>query len=208
MKNILLAIILLGLIFPSCNDDYYTDGGLANGELNMTTYDFIKSRPDMFEKLLWVIDQNNLKDEINKEGTTFFPPKDESIVAYLDLKKLESVQLEKLPPEEVDTLGMTLEMYMFPYEIMRDDLSPKMKEYVSLSDDLMGITLKVEPYKEIPGFGPSTVILSGPPRVKPESPAAVRSNAEVATSDLESTNGAIHVLRHTGHIFGFITEIL
>jgi len=203
MKNILLAIILLGLIFPSCNDDYYTDGGLADGKLNMTTYDFIKSRPDMFEKLIWIIDQNNLKDEINKEGTTFFPPKDESIVSYLERKQLESVQLDKLPPEEVDTLGMTLEMYMFPYEIMRDDLSPKMKEYVSVSDHLMGITLKIEPYNEIPGFGPSTVILSGPARYNPGSSQGIRDNAEVATSDLESTNGAIHVLRKTGHIFGF-----
>lgn len=203
MKNLLLAIILLALIFPSCNDDYYTDGGLADGELNMTTYDFIKSRPDMFEKLIWVIDQNNLKDEINKEGTTLFTPKDESIVAYLERRQLESVQLDKLPPEEVDTLGMTLEMYMFPYEIMRDDLSPKMKEYVSVSDHLMGITLKIEPYNEIPGFGPSTVILSGPARYNAGSSQGFRDNAEVATSNLESSNGVIHVLRQTGHIFGF-----
>jgi hypothetical protein len=203
MKNLLFAVILLGFIFPSCNDDYYADGGLADGKLNMTTYDFIKSRPDMFEKLIWIIDQNNLKETINKEGSTFFPPKDESIVAYLERKQLESVQLDKLPQVEIDTLGMTLEMYMFPYVIMRDDLSPKMKEYVSISDHLMGITLKIEPYNEIPGFGPSTVILSGPLRFNPGSSQGIRANAEVATSNLESANGAIHVLRHTGHIFGF-----
>lgn len=203
MRNLLLAIIFLGLIFPSCNDDYFTDGGLADGELNMTTYDFIKSRPDMFEKLIWVIDQNNLKEQINKDGTTFFPPKDQSIEEYLEKRDQESVQLDKLPQTEIDTLGMKLKMYMFPYVIMRDDLSPKMKEYVSVSDDLMGVTLKIEPYNEIPGFGPSTVILSGPAVIKEGGTIAIRNNAEVATSDLESTNGAVHVLRHTGHIFGF-----
>lgn len=203
MKNLLFAIILLGIILPSCNDDYFIDGGLANGKLNMTTYDFIKSRPDMFEKLLWVIDQNDLKDEVNKEGTTCFLPKDASIVSYLERKQLESVQLDKLPRAEIDTLGMTLRMYMFPYKIMRDDMSQKLKEYVSLSDHSMGITLKVEPYNEIPGFGPSTVILSGPLKLNSGSTQAIRDNAEVATSDLESLNGAIHVLRETGHIFGF-----
>lgn len=202
MRNLFIAFILLVAFLSSCSDDYYTDGGLADGKLNMTTYDFIKSRPDMFEKLVWVIDQNNLKDEINKEGTTFFPPKDESIVAYLERKQLESVQLDKLPQGEIDTLGMRLEMYIFPYKIMREDLSQKIKDYVSVSDDLMGVSLKIEPYNEIPGFGPSTVILSGP-SFGFVGMGSFRRSAEVATSDLESSNGAIHVLRHTGHIFGF-----
>jgi len=204
MKNLIVALLFFVLIFPSCNEEYFLDGGLADGKLNMTTYDFIKSRPDMFEKLLWIIDENNLKEEINMEGSTFFPPKDESIVAYLDAHQLESVQLEKLPQEYIDTLGIYLGMYIFPFKIMRKDLSSSLKEYVSLSDDLMGINLKIDPYKEIPGFGPSSIILSGPVAENGSGNSVTyRESAEVATSDLESTNGVIHVLRWTGHIYGF-----
>lgn len=203
MRNIVIAIILLIIVLPSCEEDYYLDGGLASGELNMSTYDFVKSRPDMFEKLLWIIDQNNLKDDINKEGSTFFPPQDESIVEYLEARQLETVQLEKLPQAEIDTLAMNVKMYMFPFEVMRKDLKPTMKEYVSLSDDLMGITLFVQPFQEIPGFGPSTVVLTGPVREIEGSQTGIRRTANVATSDLQSTNGVVHVLKHTGHIFGF-----
>ncbi len=203
MKNVLIAIILLIIILPSCEEDYFLDGGLANGELNMSTYDFIKSRPDMFEKLLWIIDNNNLKDKINKEGSTFFPPQDGSIVAYLEARQVESVQLEKLPQAEIDTLAMNVELYLFPFEVMRKDLSTNMKEYVSINDNLMGITLFVQPYQEIPGFGPSHIILTGPVRPVKDSQTGIRRAAIVATSDLESTNGVVHVLKHTGHIFGF-----
>ena len=105
MKNIFLGLILLIIMLPSCQEEYFLDGGIAEGKLNMTTYDFIQSRPDMFEKLLWIIDDSNLQEEINREGNTFFPPKDQSIVDYLEANQLESVQLEKLPPEEKDKLG-------------------------------------------------------------------------------------------------------
>lgn len=203
MKKIFFIVAVSILFHSSCKEEYFKDGGLADGRLNMTTYDFIKSRPDLFEKLIWIIDKNDLKDQINKEGNTFFIPKDKSIEDYLQARDQETVQLDKLPQAEIDTLGIVLQMYLFPYKIMRKDLSQKMKEYVSISDELMGISLRIEPYKEIPGFGPSTVILSGPVRIQPDTFVKIRNNADVATSDLESNNGAIHVLRHTTHIFGF-----
>lgn len=205
MKNIFLGLVLLIILLPSCQEEYFLDGGIAEGKLNMTTYDFIQSRPDMFEKLLWIIDDSNLQEEINREGNTFFPPKDQSIVDYLEANQLESVQLEKLPQEEKDKLGEYLKKYIFPLKIMRKDMTGDMKEYIALSDDAMSIGLQIEPYKEIPGFGPSTVILSGDRQMLLPGGviATFTFNAFVATSDLETSNGAVHVLRETGHIFGF-----
>jgi hypothetical protein len=69
----------------------------------------------------------------------------------------------------------------------------------------MSIGLQIEPYKEIPGFGSSTVVLSGDRQMLlPGGVIGIFTfNAFVATSDLETSNGAVHVLRETGHIFGF-----
>lgn len=194
------------MITISCQKDYFEDGGLADAKLGVSTYDFIKSRPDQFEKIQWIIDHHNLQDLVNKSNTTFFIPESKSVETYLTIKEQETVQLDKLPDVYKDTLGMYIKKYMFDSKIMREDLSTKIEDVIALSGDTLGVSLMESYFKGVEGFGPKYLMLSSPLKEFVDENTGkkrtFRYNVTVKTSNLESTNGAVHVLE-PGHVFGF-----
>ena len=63
MKTILFLI--LGLFAISCQD-YYKDGGLVPTDpLKINSLEFIKSRPDLFDTTLMIIEKSGLADVIS-----------------------------------------------------------------------------------------------------------------------------------------------
>jgi len=78
-KYIALAFGFL-IALASCNkESYYHDSGRHNPKFDGTVYDFIKSRPDLFDTLLRVIDFADMQDVLKNEKITFFAPPDASI---------------------------------------------------------------------------------------------------------------------------------
>lgn len=85
MKNIKTSISLLFfisiMVLVSCKKDAYVieDGGIANDNTDLSTYDYLKSHQyHYFDTLIMIIDHFNLKDTINNAGT-FFAPTDYSL---------------------------------------------------------------------------------------------------------------------------------
>ncbi|MCF3107926.1 fasciclin domain-containing protein [Niabella sp. CC-SYL272] len=124
MKRVLIiTIICTGLILlASCKrDDYLTGGSLHNPKFDMTTYDFLKNRPDgLFDTLVSLIDKAGLKDLLNKNNITFFAPTDYSILKYLDSRTKQEQKINENRKWTLDS--------MIKYELTK--FSDSLKTYI------------------------------------------------------------------------------
>lgn len=213
-KNLnIMAIILV--LFTSglmgCQEEYFFDGGLSEGKLNMSTYDYLASNPRYFDTLVWVIDQYNLKDQINAENSTLFAPQDDAFSLFFD--KLEVAgfldpvpkSLEELPLAIKDTLGLLVKKYMVPEVIMREDIPVEGKvDAVNGNGEAVSVFYLSNPRGGIAGFGSKDVIYSAPVVIPNSNGELVEQErfTVMSTTDLESTNGAVHVIR-VSFTFGF-----
>jgi hypothetical protein len=92
MNNMLLKLfsgcLLLTLAFTACKkDDITGDVQDVNIYKDKTTYEFLNSHPS-FDTLVQMIDAAGLKDKINAQGASFFPPTDWTIYNYLSARTL------------------------------------------------------------------------------------------------------------------------
>jgi hypothetical protein len=129
----LAAVVLYS--FSSCKKNYAVDGGKSKAEVNMTTYDWLKS-DTLFSSLVHLIDRAGLKDSINAE-CTFFATTNYGVDEYLKvMKQLRTIELgdenitytlDSIPLWRLDSL----KTYIFHGKITRDDMTVKGKYYVS-----------------------------------------------------------------------------
>ncbi|MGL5682957.1 MAG: hypothetical protein ACRDDZ_07870 [Marinifilaceae bacterium] len=132
MKKLLfLVLIALGV---SCGDDYLIDGGVADPNVYVSTYDFLKSKP-LFDTLVIAIDRAGLKDDVNKAGT-FYAPTNYCFKNYVD-KELTyrrgfdpeaQYSFDSIP---VQVLKDSIQMYMFNERLTREDLVKEGEVYTS-----------------------------------------------------------------------------
>lgn len=89
LKNIkkILALLVLPLVFTSCElfglnfqDSYKYDyeAGMPDNRVNMSTYDFIVSRPDIFSLLKDAIDYAGVEMEFKRSDVTYLLPTDKA----------------------------------------------------------------------------------------------------------------------------------
>ena len=208
LNIIAIALVLLAGSLMSCQEDYYFDGGLSEGKLNVTTYDFLVEKQRYFDTLLWVIDENNLKDLVNAENSTFFAPQNGAFKLFIDKLELDPVpkSLDELPASVKDTLGLLLKKYMISEEVMRADIPEKGKiETTNANGEIVSVFFATSPRGGIPGFGPSSVVYSAPvliPNINTGVPEEQERFSIMSTTDLESTNGVVHVVS-VSYTFGF-----
>lgn len=206
-----ITLVLLTSCLMGCQEEYFFDGGVSEGKLNMTTYDFLASKPRYFDTLVWVIDEYNLKDQVNAENSTFFAPQNDAFSLFFD--KLEVAgfldpvpkSLEQLPLSIKDTLGLLVKKYMVPEVIMREDIPVKGKlETQNGNGEAVSIFYQTNPRGGIPGFGSKDVIYSAPVVIPNANGELVEQErfTVMSTTDLESTNGAVHVIS-VSFTFGF-----
>jgi hypothetical protein len=128
---ILLNISFVLLFFSACKKDAVINGGLSSPNINMTTYDYIKSNPrNLFDTTLRVIDRAGMKDIINAAGT-FFLPTDYVIGNYITLKQTEirkkderlNFTLDSLLKFTPQMLRDSMGIYCFKERLTRDKLS-------------------------------------------------------------------------------------
>lgn len=139
IQHIPLVMMIFSLLIVSCSKDEIVDEGLSSAEVNMSTYDFLKSHSrQMFDTTLLIIDKAGMKDLINSSGT-FFVPNDYAIENYLSLKQAEvrrtderkNFTLDSLLNYSPQMLRDSMGMYFFPEKITRDVLSRNGTEYQS-----------------------------------------------------------------------------
>ncbi len=208
-RNILiLALVALLGWTTSCQEDYYFDGGISSGELGVSTYDFLASRPKSFDTLLWVIDYHDLKGLVNQENSTFFAPQDDAFDQFFDKLEMDPVpnSLEELPVAVKDTLGLLLRKYSIAQKVMREDVPTDSKlELSNANNEPVGVFFINNPRGGVPGYGPKILAYSAVVKVKSSINDEIVEQerfAGISTSNLESTNGAVHVVEN-GHTFGF-----
>src|SRR5690348_12052120 len=66
---ICIAIVTVVTVY-SCKKDYVIGGSLYNPKVDMTTYDYLKTKK-LFDTLIIMVDRMGLKDEVNASGTVF-----------------------------------------------------------------------------------------------------------------------------------------
>ena len=133
--SLVALLMLVGL--SACEKDALVDGGLSNENVNMTTYDFLKSHPkQMFDTTLMIIDKAGMKDLINSDGT-FFVPNDYAIANYLTQKQKEAradderknFTLDSLMKFTPQMLRDSMGIYFFKSRITRDKLTDAGTEF-------------------------------------------------------------------------------
>jgi len=136
MRNIKISILVVLVAFTSCKKNYVDDGGKSNPNVNMTTYDYLKS-DTLFADLVHLIDRAGLKETVNG-NITFFATTNYGIQNYLRaMKQRRAVELgtenftytlDSLPMVTLDSL----KTYMFDGKINRDQITVQGKLYNSL----------------------------------------------------------------------------
>nr|WP_294875830.1 fasciclin domain-containing protein [uncultured Pedobacter sp.] len=207
----ILTLFSFCLAFTACKkNDYIIGGDLHDPHVNMTTYDFLKTKP-LFDTLVVLIDKAGLKEEINGSNT-FFAPTDYSIKALLARRTLviqqkyqdENIKytLDSLPIPE---LRDSLRSHLFAGKINREQLSLENKVFKSLSGEDFSILLKevdsyTGPVTTKPQYLFLTKIRNGldPDPIPDDYPDEDRDIIElVQTSGILTTNGVLHVLNNT-----------
>lgn len=209
-----LVGLLLGLGYMSCSDDYLEDGGTHNPYYGGTIWEFLQSRPDCFGDLVKIIEWTGMEGIFKDSTFTFFAPQDLSVKKTIDyVNRIRYVYEGKDSITDFRQIKPAvwkeyLLQYMIPGKYLLKDI-PQIdtsnmaayggQAYVSYSGRPMNVGVVYHDEKGVKYAGYRQLLYS-----------YVFSyvdydmmNAYVATSDIQPVNGAVHVIRFTGHAFGF-----
>jgi hypothetical protein len=138
------------ILFSSCKkDDYKNDGGTSNAYVDMTTYDFLKSKPQ-FDSLVKAIDRAGLQDAVNGD-ITFFVTTNYGVADYVAAKKNQKAieigdenidfGIKDIPSQE---LNDSLKTYMFEGKINRSDITLAGRLYNSLLGSIPNVQYMIK----------------------------------------------------------------
>jgi hypothetical protein len=136
-KTVAITAILLVSIW-SCKKSYTIGGSLFKAQVDMTTYDYLKTN-HLFDTLVIMIDAAGLKDELNQAGT-FFAVTNYTIRNYVNARAVVAqlaANNENLiytfDSLDLPSLKDSLRSYMFHDRITRDNIS-KLGELKTAND--------------------------------------------------------------------------
>lgn len=216
MKKIIILLCAAVAMFSACDEEYLIDGGVADPNVNMTTYDYLKSNP-MFDTLVVLIDKAGLKDKVNG-AVTFMAPTDYSILNYLnevtaDLRVTDPLAKYNLDDIPLDTLKK-LGSYIIEDKLIRNKLSKEGKEYPTLNGEKRKVSLEPrDNYGDYLSEKPEFVFFYKKVGARWDDYAETGLGTgerdkvvQVRTSGIISTNGVIHVLQGN-HVLFFYESI-
>ncbi len=204
-------LVLAGAVclLTGCQEDYFVNGGLESSQLGVSTYDFVASRPKEFDTLLWTIDRSGLKEVINQSNSTFFMPQDAAFKTFLEnrFRGEDDVptSLDNLPEAVADTLGILLRKYIVNQSVKWNDIPVKGGlELTNIENEPVRALFRESFRGGVEGFGPKTLEYSMKGKFDFDGQIIeINRSAAVSSSNLESTNGMIHVLSPLFHELGF-----
>lgn len=210
MKSI-IAIALVTVVFISgCSKDYFADGGTLNPDetatLGMSTMDYLKSRPEVFDTLTTLITLTGLESAVNANGSTFLAPKNYSIHNYFNLvfpdPEKRPKTLSGIPEEELEKITGILKNYIIPgKQIMRSGLGTAYSYDTTYGGTKARFNIVQDDYLGNVNMGARYIIFSL--NTGAAGGAEEYQSVQVETADLQATNGVVHVLAADSHIFGF-----
>ncbi|MBO9562011.1 MAG: hypothetical protein J7621_04525 [Niastella sp.] len=227
MKNIITALLILVTAgsLVSCNkDSYKNDGGTHNPKVNMTTYDFLKSKPQ-FSSLVHLIDRAGLKDAVNGNITFFATTNysvDEFVRARYNRRALElnneniKYTLDSLPLQEIKD---SIKMYMYTGDLGREKLTVDGKFYQNLLGNIPNVQFYIKlrrtqdygSYIDHVDYVNFTKVIGTRDETEPDYNSIPNKDRDMSydcqTSGIITTTGTIHVLSDFHRLF-FNTEAL
>lgn len=212
MKHTFLILVALLGLYSCSNDDYLVDGGLANQNVGMSTYDFLKSNKQL-DTLALLIAKAKMIDVVNAKSTTLFAANNLSIRNYVNaiLSKKRKIDpqatftINDIPEAELKEM---LGGYIFDEALDRSKLVKEGKVYRTHNGEerLLSLEPKADYKPQLDNF-PEYVYYTfkvgdvwDPTDEISDDKSEADIKTVVRTSNLISTNGVIHVLQGY-HIF-------
>ncbi len=213
MKRILILLAVVFALFACESDDYLNDGGGSDPNVDMTTYDFLKSHPEL-DTLALIIEKGGFIDAVNSSSTVF-APNNLSIKYYVEtiLAELREDDAEAeftVDDIPVDTLKKYLPGYIFDGVIRRDDLTAEGDIYTAIDGSERKLSLEeISTYDNQLSQSAEIVYYTfkNGDWDELEIPGDIQDDAiTVRTSNIQSTNGVVHVLQGGHTLFNYKTN--
>lgn len=221
IEHLLIAFVLIPVLMNYCTDDsYLIDGGTSNPNFDGTIMEFLQSRSpendpdnDYFSDLIRIIRLADMEDVIEKENITLFAPTNWSIrnsMNFLNRMWYQSGQdsVKNLAQIKPAVWKEFLSMYIIEDRYRLKDI-PQIdttaiaaypgQTYISYGGTPMNAGVVYGDANGVKYVGPRQIIYS---YIYDITISDMR-NAYVATSDIQPTNGVVHVIRFIDHDFGF-----
>jgi len=210
MKLIIAIALVSVVLITGCSKDYFADGGTLNPDetlnVNMSTMDYLKSRPEVFDTLTTLINLTGLEAAVNTSGSTFLAPKNYSIRNYFNLKYPDPEKKPKtfaeITEEDMDEIETILKNYIIPgKEIVRSELATTYSYENTYGDTKARFNIVRDDYLGNVNMGAKYIVFSL--NVGAPGGSEIYQSVQVETADLHATTGIVHVLTADTHIFGF-----
>lgn len=211
ISGIWLAFIAIAGFLTSCKKDYYRDSGLQNGIYAQSSLAVLEAQPFFFDSLVTIIHLAAMEDLVSDSTTTFFAPTDHSIYKAMSFINTEmhsqfedSLRLEDIPAEVWQKF---LSHYIFRGKYLLKDIPRRdptqLNVYPGMNLEswdgyIMNLGVLFSDYAGTKDVGPRRVTITDIGDLA--NPVNITVN--VATSDMQTNNGIIHVLADS-HDFGF-----
>ncbi|QTE23710.1 hypothetical protein [Polaribacter cellanae] len=210
MKNTWLIVIILVSLYACNSEEQMIDGGLSNGNVNLSTFDFLKSHKQL-DTLAILIEKAGMKNKVN-EQTTLFAANNASIKRYVNavLAKMRQTDPEAtftVNDIHIDTLKKYMGSYIFNGKIKRENMTKEGSILTAFNGDERRISLEpVENYTSYLESFPEYVYYTY--KVGNEWNDWDDENSDdesvlVRTSNITTINGVVHVLQGTHVLFNY-----
>lgn len=220
MKLFKYIIGALSILFflASCKKGGFEDSGTYPNNYEGTILQYLKSRPELFDSLSKVIKLADMEATLNKDNITFFAPPDVTIEK--SVRQLNEVLFSTGRDTVIDLAQINpvvwkeyLSMYVFDERRSLKDYpqldTMKMESFdgqgfISIGGKNMNIGVLYNDVVSKNSAGvEQRVKYAGYRQLYLSSVDFGMIHAPVATSDIRTANGNLHVLNITKHWFGF-----
>lgn len=222
-QHMILIIFGFVMAISACKqDDYFVGGNLHDPNVNMSTYDFLKSNDrGLFDTLVMIIDAAELKDKINQPNITFFAPTDYSINQYLTKRAVEEQEIDPFRQWTIDSLMKyelqkvvdSMDVYIVPGLVGYSDLTQNGAIFqTAKTGSAAVISYEATDAEDLGHNSNSSVLpqvmyytylynLLTPPIVASEISSDDGARTIIQTSGIRSTTGKVNVLGNTHVLF-------
>ena len=227
--NHLILSLFCFLFMTSCSkDDYYQDGGIAQAEFDGSILAYLETKPVLFDSIVQVIKLAGLEETLQQEEFTFFAPSDPDIKDLIGESRRYGLNstlfyngldtIENLADIDSTIWRKHLLKYMFPGKNKLEnypqiDFSLRNtypgQNYISHSGNVSNIGVVYNDVVQYDGSGNEIARLKykGYRQLyltyyPDESDPDFYRSYPVSTSDIQPTNGVIHVLNYIMTSFG------
>lgn len=216
-KSLLLLLTITLLLFGSCKK-YYFDTGVHDPKYNGSTLAYMKAKKPFFDSTLTVINLAGMNDILDKENVTFFAPPSGSVFKSIYrlnqyLKRNGKDTVSKLSQIKPEVWRNTLSQYVFKGSFLLKDYPQRDtlayiaypgQNYTSYAGRIMNVGAIFNDAGGVKYAGYRQLYLAYIPDLS--NPQVALQNNPVATSDIQTTNGVLHVLTKIKHNIGFNTD--